>query len=114
MSGVHPVLRKALALSLLLGLLIVAWRFLAAPLIDVHARYGASIERSRDLLVRYAEINAGEDALKRQLAEVQARQSSTVGFLEGKGEDLLTADMQEKIKAAVESSTTWYAATSAP
>jgi general secretion pathway protein M len=95
-------MRKALALTLLAALVALLWFAWLQPL---HARYFAfeqSIERSRELLDRYARISAGADRLTQLLQQLKARHDVDAGALQGDSIELAGAEMQERLKRIVE------------
>lgn len=104
MSDVHPLLRKALALSLLGALLTLVWLGLLRPLYGQYQAYDESIERSRRLIERYAEAGAAADELAALVKKVRAEARLVSGYIGGDSVELAGADMQERLKRIVENS----------
>jgi len=104
MSEVHPLLRKALALSLLGALLTLGWLGLLQPLYLQYQTYEESIERSQRLIERYAELGAAADELAALVHKVRAETRLVSGYLGGDSVELAGADMQEHLKRIVENS----------
>ena len=104
MSEVHPLLRKALALSLLGAVLTLAWLGVLQPLYLQYQGYEESIERSRRLVERYVEIGAAADELAAQVEKIRSEARLVSGYLDGDRVELAGADMQEHLKRIVENS----------
>ncbi len=102
MSQMHPLIRKALALTLLLGVAAGLWYGGAEPLWAHYLAQEESIDRSKRLLVRYREINAAGEGLEAALNRVRAERRATGNFLEGESVELAGAQIQERIKTIVE------------
>lgn len=104
MSEVHHLLRKALALSLLGALLMLAWLGLLQPLYLRYQQYEESIDRSRRLIERYVELGAAADELSALVSKVRSEARLAGGYLGGDSVELAGADMQEHLKRIVENS----------
>lgn len=102
MSALHPLLRRALALTLLLASVALLWLVVLQPLWRQYVAYGESIEHSRDLLARYVGIAEGEPRLAELLAQLKAQRQATSGALHGESVELAGAEMQEQVKRIVE------------
>jgi general secretion pathway protein M len=104
MTGVHPMLRKALALTLLAAVLSTVWLGLFRPLYRQYQTYGESITHSATLLERYGRIGATADRVAELLRQVKAEGNRSRGILGGQSVELAGAEMQERLKRIVESS----------
>lgn len=104
MSEVHPLLRKALALTLLGALVMLAWVGLLQPLYLQYQQYEESIDRSRRLIERYAELGAAAEELAGLVDKVRSEGRLASGYLSGESVELAGADMQEHLKRIVENS----------
>ncbi len=102
MNSMHPLIRKALALTLLLGLVAALWYGGAQPIYAHYVAQEESIDRSQRLLARYQATNAVAQTLDDALARVRAERRAAGYFLEGQSVELAGAEIQERIKTVVE------------
>ncbi len=102
MNSMHPLIRKALALTLLLGLVAALWYGGAQPIYAHYVAQEESIDRSQRLLARYQATNAAAKTLDDALASVRAERRAAGYFLEGQSVELAGAEIQERIKTVVE------------
>ncbi len=102
MNDVHPILRKALALTLLTAVGMLLWIGVARPIQQRFFAYDASIDQSVKLLEKYAAVGAEVEQLESQLKVARANRNADGGFINGDSVELAGADMQERIKAIVE------------
>jgi general secretion pathway protein M len=101
-SALSPPVSKALALSLLLGLLAVAYFGVVQPVIDNRIDQQNEIARLESSLTRYQRIAALRSAREAQLAELKRRAADADGLLRGANETLMAAAIQNRIKALVD------------
>ena len=102
MMQMHPVIRKALALTLLAGVIAGLWYGGAAPLYAHYLDQEDSIDRSQRLLERYRSTNAAGKGLEEALKRVRAQRRAAGIFLDGESVELAGAQLQERIKSTVE------------
>ena len=102
MGEMHPLIRKALALTLLLGVLAGLWYGGAEPLYVRYVAQEESIDRTARLLLRYGQINAAGEGLADALKRVRAESRAAGYFLAGESVELAGAQIQERIKSIVE------------
>jgi general secretion pathway protein M len=94
--------RRLLAVALLLATVLLAWSGLVAPLLDSYAEATSSVERLQQAVERSRMTGRDLAALQAELAELRARQSSADGFLSGANESIAAAQLQVRLKAAVD------------
>lgn len=102
MSGPLPNwVGRVAAVALLLAVLGAVYLYVAAPLLAAHRTTDEEIESARGLLVRYEAIAATRQAYQRQMDELSSRQVGTGVYLAGKTDALASAELQGRIRAAV-------------
>lgn len=94
--------RRLLAVALLLATVLLAWSGLVGPLLDSHAEAKVTIERLRLAVGRSREAGREVAALQAELAGLRGRQPSAGGFLPGANESVAAAQLQARLKAAVD------------
>lgn len=104
MTFSSPMVSRAVALGLLLVALAAIWSLLVEPLWARHQSALRSAEQSEALLLRYQRIAADRPALQDRLERVEEPRSDARRFLDGVSPDLVAAELQDRIKRAVESS----------
>lgn len=102
MREASPALRRLFALTLLAGALALAWFAIAAPAIDAYGAARATEERLEATLRHRARLEVELAALKDELTTLTQRQSSIVGFLEASNESIAAAELQSKVRSAVQ------------
>ena len=98
------MLRKALALAILLALSSLAWMGFIQPTMQSYRSHDESILRLQKLLLRYNEIGQEAKDLESQLGKARAAQRSRGGFLDGESVALAGADIQERLKRIIQNS----------
>jgi Type II secretion system (T2SS), protein M subtype b len=93
-----PVIR-ALALTILLGLVAIFYLGVAAPLIDSYAATRDSIAQLQDTLQRFKRAARDLAPRRAELAALKQHQSAQDGFLQGANDTLLAVQIQNRIKA---------------
>ena len=104
MSGLSPVTRKLLAVTLLVLLVFGAWSLVAEPILARHDLYRQQIEETEALRARYRSVIGTEAALRRELALLEETATASGGLLEADSPNLGAADIQTQIKAFVDAS----------
>ncbi|HUN46506.1 MAG TPA: type II secretion system protein GspM [Stellaceae bacterium] len=97
-----PLARRGLALAILLVLVGAVYAVAVQPLIDDYRDTTQSIEQMSALLQRYQRVAANLAPLQAQLASVQQRQGAKDGFFAGANDTLVAAQLQGKLRTAVE------------
>ena len=99
-----PLLRRSLALAILLAAIAIAYEGVVQPLLDDYSSTRQSIEEMRDAIERYSHV-ASELAGRRQaLTMLRDRQAQSEGFLKGTNDALIAAQIQNRVKGLVEAS----------
>lgn len=99
MTPLPRLLSKALAVSLLLTLLALAWSAVS-PLLASHAENGQAIEHKRVMLGRLQAVAAYAGEIERHI-EASRRVLGDEEFLKGDGDELIAADLLTHLKAIV-------------
>ena len=93
---------RALALSILAGLILLALTIFVAPIFWLHYHYDQAIERQLDLLARYTRVGATGPELARQLEVLKGKDPRSF-FLKTTVPALAASEVQEIVKGVVES-----------
>ena len=96
-----PRIRRLLALSILITLLLAVYNLAIGPLLDSYAANRRAIDEMRTAEGHYAELAREAPALQTQIETMQRQSAATAGYLEGQNESVVAAAMQERLKAAV-------------
>ncbi len=102
MTSMHPLIQKALALTLLVGVVAGLWYGGAEPLWAHYLAQEESIARSERLIARYAATSAEGKGLEAELKRVRAQRRAAGRFLPGDSVELAGAELQGRIKTIVE------------
>jgi general secretion pathway protein M len=97
-----PAIRRFLALGLVLLALVLLWAVVGAPLIDARTEAENTIERLAPLLERNRTVERDIPALQAELQQAKNRGNSDTGFLTGPSDAIAAAQLQSRVKAAVE------------
>lgn len=98
-----PLASRGLALALLAALVALVYAVAVQPLIDDYAETAQSIDRMTALLQRYRGIGAKLAPLQAELVQAQQRQGARDGFFAGTNDTLVAAQLQGRLRSAVES-----------
>lgn len=99
MTGrLSPPLSRALALAILLALVAGLYYGVAAPLAADYAGDSAAIAQLRDALARYRRAADELPARRVRLAALERQRPAAEGFLQGKNDTLIAAQIQNRIK----------------
>jgi general secretion pathway protein M len=101
-ASLSPPMRRLLAVSLLIGIAWLLWSGVASPIIASHAEATATIERFETALSRERASERDIAALRASLVELKKSEASIPGFIEGANESIAAAQLQSRIKTAVE------------
>ena len=101
-AKLSPIQQRALALTLFFGILLIALLALLGPLILLHRHYDKAIAETTDRVAILRRIAAQAPELRRALDTMKERDSRRF-FLRNTAPNLAGAEMQELVKAAIES-----------
>ena len=101
-AKLSPIQQRALALTLFFGILLIALLALLGPLILMHRHYDKAIAETTDRVAHLRRIAAQAPELRRALDTMKERDSRRF-FLRNTAPNLAGAEMQELVKAAIES-----------
>jgi general secretion pathway protein M len=96
----NPLLRRALALTLLLATLYAGYG-LVRPIHSAYADNAAAIEQLEHALARYRSAGRDLPALEQRLAEVERPVSGQAGYLAGSNVGIVAAALQAQLKGLV-------------
>jgi len=97
-----PLARRGLALAILLILVGMVYAAAVQPLVDDYRDTTQSIDQMSALLQRYQRVAGNLAPLQAELASVQQRQGAKDGFFTGANDTLVAAQLQGKLRTAVE------------
>jgi hypothetical protein len=98
---VAPRVRRGLALSILLGLLLVAWEGVISPLIDLPRDRQGQIDALSEELDGLRTMTARRPELERQAAAVQRQLAAEGGFWSGASAAAMAASVQDRLRQVV-------------
>jgi len=101
-AALPPLASRGLALAILVALVVILYSVAIQPLIDDYAETTQSIDQMSGLLQRYRGLAANLQPLQAELAQIQQRQGAKDGFFAGTNDTLVAAQLQGKLRAAVE------------
>jgi general secretion pathway protein M len=101
---VAPRVRRGLALSILFGLLLVAWEGVVSPLIGFPRERQEQIDALSEELGRLRTITARRPELERQAAAVQGQLAAEGGFWSGTSAAAMAASVQDRLRQVVSGS----------
>ncbi len=103
MSGSLPAwVGRLAAAALLFAVLGAVYLYVVEPPIVAYRTADEEVERARELLIRYEAIAATRQVNQRQLDELSSRQVGSGVYLAGKTDALASAELQGRIRAAVD------------
>jgi general secretion pathway protein M len=97
-----PAVSRILAVGLLLAALALLWGLVGAPLLNAHADAERTIERLQPLLERSRTVERDITVLQAEVRQAKERRNSPGGFLDGPNESIAGAQLQTRLKLAVE------------
>ena len=101
-TDLPPLARRSLALAILLLLVGIVYAATVQPLLEDYRDTTQSIEQMSALLQRYQRVADNLAPLQAELAGVQQRQGAKDGFFTGANDTLVAAQLQGKLRTAVE------------
>jgi len=102
MNQLPPMVRRLVAVLILLGGIGVLYVALVQPLLDDYLGTREAIADTRSLLARYRGVAADLPQRQKELAGLRQRHATSEGFLQGSNDALVAAQIQSRIKALVE------------
>jgi len=102
LKGLSAAQQRALAAGLLFGGIAVVLLIVLVPIVLLHRHYDAAIADTSDKLQRYQRIAAQAPAFRTALDAMQQRDGRRF-FLRNTASNLAGAELQELVKAAIES-----------
>jgi general secretion pathway protein M len=102
LKGLSPAQQRVLAAGLLIGSIVAVLLAVLVPIVLLHRHYDAAIADTSDRLQRYQRIAAQAPALRTALDAMQQRDGRRF-FLRNSAANLAGAELQELVKAAIES-----------
>jgi general secretion pathway protein M len=97
-----PTMRRVLALGLLLVAAALLWSVVAIPLLDAHREALSTIERLRPVIARGRTQVSEIAALQAELTRLKQRRNAAGGLLDGTNESIAAAQLQDRLKSAVD------------
>lgn len=104
MPALSPMVNRALALAILLGLVAATYLGLVQPLIASRVDQHDQIERLETMLARFRSVAQQRAAREAELADLKQRAAGEDGLLHGANETLMAAAIQNRLKELVASS----------
>ena len=95
--------QRLLALGLLLVAIAAAWAMVIEPVADAFADQRDAIAQSHQLLAAYTRRIALRPAIEAKLAQLQQHETTATGLIGGASAELAAANIQNVVKALVES-----------
>lgn len=102
LKQLSPARQRALAAALFIGAAAAVLLAILGPVVALHRHYDAAIAETSDRLVRYQRVAAQAPALRTALDAMQQRDGRRF-FLRNTATNLAGAELQELVKAAIES-----------
>ena len=97
-----PLASRALALTILVALVGLVYVTVVQPVIDDYTETSQSIDQMSGLLQRYRRIAANLAPMQAQLTRIQQQPGAKDGFFTGVNDTLVAAQLQGKLRSAVE------------
>jgi hypothetical protein len=97
-----PATSRAAALGLFLVVMALLWSLIGTTVLDAQREARSTIDRLQPLLQRAGTIESDITALEAEIKQVQEHVGSPHGFLDGANESIATAELQSRLKRAVE------------
>lgn len=102
--AMSSIVRRILALAMLIASLAVLWLFLAVPVIAEFTAHRQSIAQSKEFLARYRRVARGREDLEKALARARRARAASGRFLEGSSTEIVAADLQNDVKKIIAAS----------
>ena len=99
----NPSRQRLLALGLLLAAIGLCWLVVVEPIADAFAGQQEEIAQSHQLLSAYERRIALRPVVEARLAELKSHESSATGLIGGGSAELAAANIQNVVKALIES-----------
>jgi general secretion pathway protein M len=98
-----PQASRIAAIAILISLMIALYGIVLMPVMEDYRQTRQSIGQSTALLERYHRIARALPSLEAQLAALKQRQGAKDGFFAGNTDTLIAAQLQGRVRSAVES-----------
>ena len=95
--------QRLVALGLLFAAIGFAWLLVVQPVADAFASQSEEIAQSHGLLAAYERRIALRPAVEARLAEIRSHENSATGLIGGTSAELAAANIQNLVKALIES-----------
>lgn len=95
--SIPPVISRALAVAILLGLVAALWFGIAGPVLGRMLDYRQAIAQAEDQLPRLRRLAASAPMLQAQLAQLRRDPRTRTRLLSGASESLAGADLQRRV-----------------
>lgn len=102
MNKLSPSVRRLIAVALLVVAVILPWRLVVVPLMEIFDSYSEQMATQTDMLERYRRLADSRDRLRAHLQQLQAAPASQEGYLAGESETLVAAELQKVVRSIVE------------
>jgi len=102
MPELSPAIRRFVAVGLLLVLAALVWSVIAAPLLAARSEAVSTIERLRPVLERGRTATGDIAVLQNELKRLKEHRNSAGGLLAGTNEPIAAAQLQDRLKSAVD------------
>lgn len=100
--ALSPVLRRVLAIAILVTLVFAVFSGIVAPVLEGYQADLRSIDLMRAAIARSQGIANDLPAFRSELAGLQQQPTSQGGFLQGPNESMIAAQFQNRVKHVVE------------
>jgi len=101
MTSVSPVLRRLLALTILLAVAFAVWALIANPLMALQVQNARAIEGTKQLIAGFSRAAADRPRLQESLKAIEGRQTGQGKLLASKNADLAAAELQQRLKQVI-------------
>jgi len=103
MTAFPPLASRALAVAILGALLGLVYAVVVQPLLDDYAATRQANDETRTAIMRYHRVAAELANRRATLTELGQRLAANDGFLQGTNDALVAAQIQNRVKALIES-----------
>ncbi len=104
MMAMSLLVRRILALALVVAVLAALWLFLAQPVTAKFAAYRQDIAQSNEFLTRYRRLAGGREDLEKALERARRARAATGRFLAGSSAEIVAAGLQNDVKKIISAS----------
>ena len=101
MTSLSPVMRRVVAVTLLIVAALAVYNFLVGPLLESYAGNRRIIDQMLRAEAAYESVGRDAPAVEKQLESLRQQGKAAAGYLTGANETLVAAELQDRLKAAV-------------